>query len=215
MQEERKDLHREYYFSTPEHEIKGEEIVIFSRPHILSFLPTVLFLIVLGLAPLLLLLILIIVSNSNENIFLQDKQMVNIFILSSSAYYLGLAFLSLSEWINYYYDVLIVTPNHLIDVNQRTIFSREISQLHLTQVEDVRSQIKGIFPTFFAYGNVIVQTAGALENTLIKNIPSPQKVSSKIMQLHSGAIARRARPVEFSPVDIAKLFAQGEKQNGK
>lgn len=73
----------------------------------------------------------------------------------------------------------------------------------------MRSQIKGILPTLFAYGNIIVQTAGAQENRLIEDIQNPQKVSSKIIKLQENARAGQKQTIEN---DVEKLFHIGEKK---
>lgn len=206
-----KDIAKEYYFSTPDHQQGDDEIQIFSRPYIVAYIPEIIFIIILFLSPALLFLILQIVTKDNPSSFAHNHAYLNLFILGASGFYLSVGFFALAEWINYYYDVLIVTRNLLIDIKQRTIFFREISQLHLKNIEDVRSQIKGFLPTLFAYGNIIVQTAGAQENRLIEDIQNPQKVSSKIIKLQETA---RVQPQKgkIAHYDVEKLFSIGEEK---
>jgi len=105
-------------------------------------------------------------------------------IILFAIYYLILACYIFIEWMVYYYGILIVTTKTLIDIDQKTIFSRNISHVHLMQIEDIQSEIKGLLPTIFAYGNVLIQTAGSEEHTIIKDIPNPQQVSALILKLH-------------------------------
>jgi len=204
-----KDISKEYYFSTSDHQQGDDEIEIFARPYIIAYIPEILFIIVLFLSPALLFLILQITLKNSPQLFIENRAYINMFILGASGFYLSVGFFALAEWINYYYDVLIVTRSLLIDIKQRTIFFREISQFHLKNIEDVRSQIKGILPTLFAYGNIIVQTAGAQENRLIEDIQNPQKVSSKIIKLQENARAGQKQTIEN---DVEKLFHIGEKK---
>jgi uncharacterized membrane protein len=208
------DISKEYYFSVPKRIKRGEEIVIFLRPHILSFFPEIALIVFFMLVPLILLAVLVFIFGGAEtSSFLADRLYANIFILGSSAYYLAITFFALAEWINYYYDLLIVTRKHLINIDQKTIFNREINMLHLGQVEDVTSQIKGFFQSLFAFGNVIVQTAGATKNMLIKDISNPQKVAAKIIQLHSHNLkdSHPDRSYSLTQTDLSRFFRQGEK----
>ncbi len=206
-----KDISKEYYFSTPDHSEDNDQIEIFARPYVIAYISEIILIAVMFLSPVILFLILQITFKDAPHLFIENQTYLNIFILSASGFYLSLGFFALAEWINYYYDVLIVTRNLLIDIKQRTIFFREISQLHLANIEDVRSQIKGFFPTLFAYGNIIVQTAGALENRLIADIKNPQKISSKIIKLQEKA---RFRPPRTQKIEnnVDKLFSIGEEK---
>lgn len=107
-----------------------------------------------------------------------------IVVVGMSAYFLTITMYIFIEWITYYSNILIVTEKTLIDVNQKTLFIRQISHLHLRQIEDISSEIKGFLPTIFNYGSVIIQTAGAKEYNLIVNLPNPQKIASQILELH-------------------------------
>ena len=60
---------------------------------------------------------------------------------------------------DYYLDVWIVTDHRILDINHTGLFNRDISELRLSKIQDVTIKIKGVFPTFLDYGDLIVQTA--------------------------------------------------------
>lgn len=62
-------------------------------------------------------------------------------------------------WIAYYLDIWIITSERIIDIDQRGLFNREISEFMLEKVQDVTIEIPNIMATFLKYGNLIIQTA--------------------------------------------------------
>ncbi|MEK7203085.1 MAG: PH domain-containing protein, partial [Patescibacteria group bacterium] len=50
-------------------------------------------------------------------------------------------------------------------------------------VQDITSEMKGIFGTFFNFGDVYIQTAGEKERFIFRQIPNPNEVVRKISNL--------------------------------
>jgi hypothetical protein len=84
----------------------------------------------------------------------------------------------------YYLNVQIVTNERIVDIDQHSIFSRVVSELHLEKIEDVTSQTKGFLGTALRYGYVYIQTAGATERFTFENIANPELVSKVILDLY-------------------------------
>lgn len=72
---------------------------------------------------------------------------------------LVLIFLVLATWI-YNSSKLIVTTRNITYINQIGIFNRKISEIAMTNIEDVTSQKEGIFATIFNFGVLKIETAG-------------------------------------------------------
>ena len=96
-------------------------------------------------------------------------------------------------WIDYYLDVWIVTTQRIINIEQAGLFSRQISELEHSKIQDVTSEVKGLIPTLFQHGYVYVQTAGEKARFTFKQVPDPVKVRNIIMQLQKRAILERKR----------------------
>ena len=77
----------------------------------------------------------------------------------------------------------IITNKRIINIEQKGLFSREISELELDKIQDVSADIIGIIPTFLGYGDIYIQTAGETEKFIFKNIPDPYGVKDLIMGL--------------------------------
>ncbi|MFA6963912.1 MAG: PH domain-containing protein [Patescibacteria group bacterium] len=105
-------------------------------------------------------------------------------MLLLSIYLLFTIGLQLYGFISYYLDVYIVTDRRIVDIDQAGFFHRQISELHLHQVQDVNARINGIFPTLLHFGDVMIQTAGERENFQFLSIPNPYLVAKRIINLH-------------------------------
>lgn len=76
---------------------------------------------------------------------------------------------------------LIVTNKNLIQVLQRGLFSRKVSRLSMSNVEDVSAESSGFLPTFLGYGTLTVETAGEEENFIFPYCPTPEKYADRIL----------------------------------
>lgn len=83
-------------------------------------------------------------------------------------YLLGLMAYALLRWLDYYLDVWIITTQRIIDIEQRGLFNREISEISLERVQNVTVEIPGFLATVLKFGNLKIQTAGAGEFTISK-----------------------------------------------
>lgn len=86
-------------------------------------------------------------------------------------------------WIDYYLDVWIITDKRIVNIEQKGLFSRFISELELEKIQDISTDVRGVIPTFLNYGDLQVQTAAEKEKFLFHNIPDPYSVKDMIMKL--------------------------------
>jgi uncharacterized membrane protein YdbT with pleckstrin-like domain len=86
-------------------------------------------------------------------------------------------------WIDYYFDVWIITNKRVVNVEQKGLFNREVSELELERIQDITTDVKGIIPTFLNYGDVFVQTAGKTERFDFADVPDPYGIKDIIMNL--------------------------------
>jgi hypothetical protein len=82
------------------------------------------------------------------------------------------AFYSWTVWV---LDIWIVTDRKFVDIEQKTLFHRQVSTLTLEKVQDVTVQVDGIFATWLDFGTVTVQTAGQEREFVIHGIRRPYK----------------------------------------
>lgn len=87
------------------------------------------------------------------------------------------------EWTDYYLDVWIITDQKVISVDQQRLFVREIATLQLDKIQDVTVEVKGIIPTMFHFGDILIQTAGENREFIMLQIAEPQKVRDNIVHV--------------------------------
>ena len=179
----------EYNFPIPGSD-KEKEIVVFVRRHWVTFLSQFILAFLMLIIPIVVAIILYSLNVTSKIHGLG----LNFLVLVASAYYLIAITFTFVSWISFYYNVYIVTRGEIIEITQVGFFGRKISQLSLLRVQDVTSSMKGFLPTFFAFGDVLIETASEQKETfLLQSVPNPQEISAKIMHLHDEAIATENR----------------------
>jgi len=104
-------------------------------------------------------------------------------LMGISLYYLFLWLVLFNNWVNHYLDIWVVTNQEIISVDQKGLFNHIVSRQPISRVQDVQAKSKGYAATFFHFGDVTVQTAGAKNNFIFQQIPNPYKVADKINDL--------------------------------
>lgn len=103
-------------------------------------------------------------------------------VLWGSVYCLLIAVFFYSYFIDFYLDLFIVTNDRIIDVEQRGLFARTVTEADLYHVQDVTSEVPGLWGSIFKYGTLTVQTAavGKLE---LRDVPHPHRLRQAILDL--------------------------------
>jgi uncharacterized membrane protein YdbT with pleckstrin-like domain len=86
-------------------------------------------------------------------------------------------------WIDYYYDIWIITSERIINIEQKGMFTRKASELRFQKIQDVTTEVVGFLETIFNYGDVKVQTAGTEEEFIFCTVSDPYAVKNVIMEL--------------------------------
>lgn len=86
-------------------------------------------------------------------------------------------------WFDYYLDIWIITTHRVVNVEQKGLFSRQVSELKYNQIQDVSTDVKGFFPTILNFGDLTVQTAAEQSRFLFRSVGNPYKIKSYIMHL--------------------------------
>lgn len=158
-----------------------EKVEYVVRRHGITFTPYLLIFFALVLAPF---VVFSLFSSAFANI-MQGSNVFALTILAASAYFLSIFLFFYSFFVEFYLDCWIITNDRLVDVRQISLFARTVAEVDLFQIQDVSSEVKGIFPTIFRYGNVYLQTAGPVPKFILSNVPHPDQLRQAIIQLAS------------------------------
>jgi len=107
----------------------------------------------------------------------------NLFLFLENLFFMLIWVIAFLIWIDYYFDIWIVTDRRIVNIEQKALFSRCISELELEKVQDITTEVRGVIPTFLNYGDIQVQTAGEQEKFLFRNVPDPYSIKDLIMSL--------------------------------
>lgn len=116
-----------------------------------------------------------------------------LFFFLDSLYLMIIWIVAYAIWIDYYFDVWIVTDRRIVNIEQKGLFARVVSELELEKIQDITTNIQGIIKTFLNYGDMQVQTAAEQEKFLFHNIARPEEVKDLIMTLQKKYVAEHER----------------------
>ncbi|NJL97023.1 PH domain-containing protein [Candidatus Gracilibacteria bacterium] len=166
---------------------EDEDIIFMVREDIILLLGKALSLFVVVL--ILLFGRLLVVGFSNDILFIS--------LFDSAFYSINILLLTVFVLIfhNYYLSLQIVTTERVIDIDQKGLFTREVNDMPLSNIEDISYKQSGVFGTLFNFGNVILQTAGTgsggdtsvedkVNGFIFNNIPSPSETCDTITKLY-------------------------------
>jgi hypothetical protein len=89
----------------------------------------------------------------------------------------------LSNFLMWYFNVVIVTNERVIDIDFINLLNKKLAETRIARIEDVSMHTGGIIRAFFDYGDVIVQTAASKQEFFFNSVPKPDQVVSVINQL--------------------------------
>ena len=112
-----------------------------------------------------------------------DPTHFTLFVLGASIFFLfGLLFV-FQTFIDYWLDVFIVTDKRILDIEQKGLFHRTVSELRLYRVQDVTAEVKGFLHTIFDYGDIYIQTAGERERFEFIDVAHPNQMAKTVLEL--------------------------------
>lgn len=155
------------YFDTQE---VNEHILLFLRRHFVTNVPWLFFSVLFMLFPP---IISILFNKFNYSVGNIPTSFVNALLF---AYYLSIftyAFLNFLDW---YYNISLITPKRVMDVEMNNLVGKKISATKISLVQDISYQQAGTIRSVFNYGDVLIQTAGTQDNFYVHAVPKPEVV---------------------------------------
>ncbi|OGZ46191.1 MAG: hypothetical protein A3C84_01590 [Candidatus Ryanbacteria bacterium RIFCSPHIGHO2_02_FULL_48_12] len=92
------------------------------------------------------------------------------------------------SWVHTYYDIWLVTNRRIIDIKQRGLFDREISEFMISRVQDVTTEVPNMLATLLGFGTMTIQTAGERSFT-VHDIPHLEEAKRLIIKCSKEEIA--------------------------
>lgn len=149
-----------------------EKVVLLLRRHPITNLPWITLVIILALVPTLAGILQVLQ-------ILPPKFQVATTVL----WYLFTTAIFIQGALTWFFNVNIVTNKRIVDVDFYTLIYREISDARIDNIQEITYKVGGLLGTFFHFGNVEIQTAGALPNFNFENVPNPSRVTNILQDL--------------------------------
>ncbi|MDP2860976.1 MAG: PH domain-containing protein [bacterium] len=103
--------------------------------------------------------------------------------LSVMTWYLLTCGFVIENFLNWYFNVYIVTDHRVIDVDFYGLLYKKVTEAPLGKIQEVSYKDPGLWRIFFDFGDVLVQTAAAQVEIDFHSVPKPQEVVRVISSL--------------------------------
>lgn len=164
---------------------KNEKIICEIRKHYVGLFATLLtgLLVAVILFVTIIVLAVVITGIPDEGVVNQNLAL-NIAYGIGALVVLGTIFATFVGGYIYQHNVMLVTSDKIAQVLYKTIFDRKVSQLSITDIQDVTVIQSGIFPRIFNYGTITIETAGEQQNYTFTYAPQPYVRAKDIISAH-------------------------------
>lgn len=82
----------------------------------------------------------------------------------------------------YYLNVWVLTNQRIVNIKQKGFFSREVSSLFLSRIQDVTTDVRGVIYSLLGIGNIKAQTAAEDVEFVMHGIPRPEHMRDLILK---------------------------------
>ena len=100
-------------------------------------------------------------------------------------YMVSFAFI-LEKFVVWFYDIFLITTERVVDIDFSNLIYKEVTDASLDKIQDVTYTVGGVQRAVFNYGDVLIQTAGEMENLKFLAVPWPDKVANILQDLRMG-----------------------------
>jgi len=112
--------------------------------------------------------------------FLREPQVLPLCVI---IWYLLVTGFIFSQFLNWYFNVNIVTTERIIDVDFHNVLYKNVSEAELERIQDVTHKNVGTLSVLFDYGAVMIQTAAEFSDIEFLRVPNPAEIHKIITDL--------------------------------
>ena len=154
-----------------------EKILLLLRAHPITNFPWIAFAVLVFLVPFFMPVVIRLLS-LDMNLIPQTFKII--FLIINYLLVLTIVF---EGFLNWYFNVTLITNEKIVDVDFEYLIYKAVDLAPLSKVEEADSVTAGLLGTFFNFGDVKIQTAGATVAIEMKKIPKPSTVADLILDL--------------------------------
>ena len=102
--------------------------------------------------------------------------------ISLIVWYLLTTAFAFEKFLGWFFNVNIITDERIIDIDFPSLLYRDISSAKIDQIQDISVKVGGFIRSLFDFGDVLIQTAGAVPEFCFEAVPHPAQVSKILNQ---------------------------------
>lgn len=121
---------------------------------------------------------------------------------------------ALVNFLDWYFDIYLVTNLRILHVDFKVFTGKSVAEAALVNIEDVSTSIIGFLPSFFDYGDVLVQTAAEKNKFNLLALSNPSWFRDVITDLSNLAKSRRRSP-HRGHVSLETILPDDESEGGE
>lgn len=87
------------------------------------------------------------------------------------------------NFITWYFNISLITDKKVIDIDYSNIVYKNVAATKHSLLQDASYSQIGVLRSLFDYGDVLVQTAGSLDNFTFRAVPKPERVVKIVEEL--------------------------------
>lgn len=176
--------------------LDNEKIILIKRRHWFVIATAGFILFLIAFLPVAL-LFLFNIFDSKDTSFLQDYWLFIIFYL---AFWMQLFWsIFFISWTNYYLDVILVTNKRIVDIEQLGLFSRDVAEVRLENIQDIKAEELGFLAHILKMGSLHIQTAGQIKEFVIRDIPDADGTKDIISKCRDEVANQKFESSQNSP----------------
>lgn len=118
--------------------------------------------------------------------------------------FIGALIYTIHLWMNWYFDLFVLTNQRLINIDQKGIFTREVSEATYKNVQGATYELSGLFAMLFNYGTVKIQAIGIKDLVKIESAEDPKRLQELILDIKDKA----AENEEMSATDLINIITK-------
>lgn len=152
-----------------------ESVVLFLHRHWFALAKKTTVLLLMALVPILALIVF--------GQIILHYELIPLFTFLWAGYFMVLWYYLFYSLTMYTLDYWIITNERVVNNVQHGFFNRKIAELSIHMIQDISVKLVGLIPTTLNFGSVTVQTAAEKGHFLLEDVPKPQMVKDKIMEI--------------------------------
>ncbi|MFQ5493134.1 MAG: hypothetical protein ACE5DX_03185 [Candidatus Dojkabacteria bacterium] len=156
----------------------GEKIFILVRRHVFTNIGWLLRAGVIFILPIITVIAIDVIGNMSPELFpdgVNFRKLMpdTLWVILGLIYYTSLVTYVFAKFLDWYFDIYLVTSERFLHMEFKILTGKFVSEAPLSNIQDVKQRVVGLFPAIFNYGDVIVTTAAERGKFSFEHVPDP------------------------------------------